>query len=130
MRVPLLAATSILVAACASPGDPAVTASANAGQCFFANQIDNFRTDDDGSTYIRSRQGDVFRLVSPAGCTSPAIARSIAVEPYVSNSQRICAGEQARLRIATSSQPVTCIASVEGPIMDSAVSGLPNRSRP
>ena len=127
--------TAILLAiagasgACAPVNQPVAAGQSTAAQaCFTGDQVENFRVADSGAVYVRSRQGNVYRLDVPSSCFD-AGTTTISVTPDVSVSRRICAGDQARVQVGRSSaNPLTCIARVSGPVTDSSVSGLPSRS--
>lgn len=120
------AAAAILALAACAPVDPSpVHASADSGRCFTGSDVDNFRVDDENRMYVHSRRGGAFRFDAPPNCFSASTA-SISVEPVGGASERICPGDQARVRVTDrSSIALTCIARVVGPITDSAISGLP-----
>ena len=130
MRLPALIVLVLAGAGCA-PADPSglgVDADLASGRCFRAGQIHTFHVAD-RVAYVRSNQGDVYRLAAPGSCFDAGTA-SLTVEPYLGVSERLCVGEEARVRVTrTASTPLTCVARVEGPITDSSVSGLPARQR-
>ena len=115
--------------ACAPIDQPMTTGQSSAAEaCFTGDQVENFRVADSSTLYVRSRQGNVYRLDAPSSCFGPGTT-TIGVTPYVSVNPRICVGDQARVQVGTSSAvPLTCIARVSGPVTDSSVSGLPSRS--
>jgi hypothetical protein len=122
-----LTALALAGAACA-PVDESMDLAATdaAARCFHADEVDNFRITDEQQIYIHTRRSGAFRLdASVANCADRATT-AIEVEPYVGASHRLCPGEQARVRLVTSSNiPRSCIVRIEGPITDSSVSGFP-----
>ena len=130
MRLPLLTAFALTAVACApvEGGGLANDTDLASGRCFHAGQIHAFNVVD-RVAYVRSNQGDVYRLAAPRNCFD-AGTTGLTVEPHVRGGQRLCADEEARVRVArASSAPLTCIARIEGPVADSSVSGLPARQR-
>ncbi|MBA4805157.1 MAG: hypothetical protein H2038_10945 [Brevundimonas sp.] len=129
MRLLLPVIAGLALAGCApvgTGGEASGHMTAATGQCFRASQIHTFSTPDD-STYVRSNQGYVYRLSGPGACFGRGVT-SLSLEPTGGVGERICVGEEARVRVVrTDTFPLTCIARVEGPITDSSVSGLPAR---
>ena len=114
-------------AACAPVDEPMDLAATDAAaRCFRADEVDNFRITDERLIYIHTRRSGAFRLDSSVANCADRAATAIEVEPYVGASHRLCPGEQARVRLTTSSNiPRSCIVRIEGPITDSAISGFP-----
>ena len=111
--------------ACAPVGGGAGPEAKTVRACFTSADVDNFRIASSQQVYVHSRLGGAFRLDTPPNCFDAA-SRALVVEPYVSVSERICSGDQARVRVLdASAAPKTCRAQVTGPITDSMVSGLP-----
>ena len=128
MRLLASALAGLTLAACApmAGGGSSADLAAAPGQCVRASQIHAFSTPGDAA-YVRSNQGYVYRLAGPESCFGPGVV-SLSIEPAGGVSERVCVGEEARVRVArTDSFPITCIARVEGPITDSSVSELPGR---
>lgn len=100
---------------------------ARPGPCFVGSQLSNFRVEDERTVYVRSRQGDVYRLDTPPGCFDAGTV-TVRISSRDRPSNRICIGDQARVEVGrNASTPLACIARVSGPITDSSVSGLPAR---
>lgn len=116
-----------LLSACASDGT-GPSSSLATGQSFRGGDVDNFNVKDRQTLYVSSRQGFVFRLDAPQGCY-PIGTDSVSVTPLRGGDPRISIGDQAIVRILQGRDvPVNCVATVAGPITDSAVSGLRSRT--
>ena len=123
-----LGAAAASLAACAPVEGGGVSTAADAGLCFEAAQVSNFRTENDRQVYIRSQRGDVFRLDTTAPNCFDAATRSLAIEPYGGSRARMCPGDQVRVRVIDGSPtPKTCIARLSERITVSDASGLPGR---
>ena len=132
---PAVAAAVALTASCAPNGDMAA-AGAAAGperQCFYADQVRNFRAGDSGQLYIRVMRDQVFELNSSGGCTDLDFTHRLAITPEPASlaGGRICTGDWARITLPASSAPVqTCRARVSRVLTPEEVAALPNAHRP
>ena len=125
MRAAITMLLTFAAAGCAPVERGARVESETARACFTSADVDNFRIASSQQVYVHSRLGGAFRLDTPPNCFDAA-SRALVVEPYVSVSERICSGDQARVRVLdASAAPKTCRPQVTGPITDSTVSGLP-----
>lgn len=121
------AAISGCAAADATSPGTAGTSSLTNGQCLRGNDVNNFNVTERGTAYVSTRQGYVFRLDAAESCFTVS-TDSLSVTPLMGADPRVCVGDQARVRVGKDrSIPVTCIATLSGPIRDSAVSGLRSR---
>lgn len=120
-----LAVAGIAAAACAPMDGSMNSASNDVARCLRTADVDNFRVVSSQQAYVHSRRGGAFRLDAAPNCFEPSTT-GVVVEPYVAASPEMCAGDQVRTRTQmTSGPPRTCVARIEGPITDGAVSGLP-----
>lgn len=132
----MMLAAAVAAAGCAaatSQGDGTrtdgtqATSSLTNGQCFRGDDVNNFNVGDDHTLYVSTRQGYVFEARTAADCFGPS-SDAVSLEPLGGSNPRICVGSQARVTVQKSrSVPMTCVAQINGPIRDSAVSGLRSR---
>ncbi len=121
----LFAVSALGFAACAPMEAPMDTASGDVAPCLRTGDVDNFRVASDRQAYVHSRRGGAFRLDAAPNCFDPS-TRGVVVEPQVATSPQMCSGDRVRVQVQMSSPiPKTCIATIEGPITDGDVSGLP-----
>ncbi len=132
---PAVAAAVALTASCAPNGDmdmPGVAAGPE-HQCFYGEQVRNFRAGGPGQLYIRAMRNQVFELNSSGGCTDLDFTHRIAITPDVGGlaGGRICTGDWARIALpASSAPPRTCRARVTRLLTEAEVAALPDAHRP
>lgn len=137
MIFPAVAAAAALTASCAPTGDmgmPGSAASADAGrQCFYSDQVRNFRAGGPNQLYIRAPRDQVFELNASGGCTDLDFTHRLVISPdgggFVGG--RICTGDWTRITLPASSAPVqTCRARVSRVLTETEVAALPDAQRP
>lgn len=126
-----------LIAGCAAapgstPGYGTSRARADAPerQCFFRQEVDNFRSGDGPSLYLKVRGSGVYQLTTAGGCTDLDNAYRLAIVPEMGAS-RLCTDEWATLAVPGSAAPIqTCRARIDKKLTDAEVAALPARYRP
>lgn len=119
----LSSAFAVALTACApmEGGDDMAMASVSPASCFTTGDVDNFRVESDSQAVVHSRRRAVFRLDGAANCFTSDTTR-VAVEPYLSASERMCPGDRVSVQVQTGSlMPKTCLATVSGPVSDSTL---------
>ncbi len=126
--ITLALATLSGCAANGSDNDGRQLSSVASGQCFDGAAVNNFNVKDRRTLYVSTRQGYVYKLQTPADCFSQGTT-GVTVSPFSASGPRVCVGGQASTTSAGFRGGVTerCVASVSGPIADSAESGLRSR---
>lgn len=132
---PAVAAAVALTASCAPNADmgAAGVAAGPEHQCFYADQVRNFRAGGPGQLYIRAMRDQVFELNSSGGCTDLDFTHRLAITPEPAGlaGGRICTGDWARITLPASSAPVrTCRARVSRMLTAEEVAALPDAHRP
>lgn len=131
----VLASTAGLMVGCAAA--PAGTASRDATgtarperQCFFPQQIDNFRSANATTLYLKVRGGAVYELSTTGACTDLDNAYRLAIVPDLGAS-RLCTNEWATVSAPGPAGPLqTCRAHIEKTLTDAEIAALPARYRP
>ena len=128
----LLAAVGAL-SACAPVAAPSAdtpaSPSGSSRQCFYADQVDNFRGDNQ-TLYIRGRNKDVFELKTLGYCADIDFALGIAFVPDA-GMNRLCTGDMTRIGIAGGGSPRTpCRVQVVKKLSEAEIEALPARNRP
>ncbi|MCS6627471.1 DUF6491 family protein [Roseibacterium beibuensis] len=133
---PAVAAALALTASCAPTSDmgmPGDRADGPERQCFYGEQVRNFRAGSAGQLYIRAMRDQVYELNSSGGCTDLDFAQRLAITPDVGGlaGGRICTGDWARITLPASSAPVrTCRARVSRVLTEAEIAALPDPHRP
>ena len=131
-----VAAATALAASCAPTGDIGAPSAAAAGpehQCFYGDQVRNFRAGGTGQLYIRALRGQVFELNSSGGCTDLDFTHRLAITPELGGlgGGRICTGDWARITLPAASAPVqSCRARVSRVLTEAEIAALPDARRP
>ena len=101
-------------------------------QCFYSDQVRNFRTSSDNILYVRDTRNAVYQLDSTAGCWDIGSQYALTITPYLgSGSTRLCVGDDARIGLTSSGfGPRTCRARVTRTLSEEQVAALPSRDRP
>src|SRR5690606_29449126 len=84
MICPAVAAAAALAASCAPSGDMGMPGSAAADpgrQCFYGDQVRNFRAGGPNQLYIRAPRDEVFELNASGGCTDLDFTHRLAITP-------------------------------------------------
>ncbi|MNR20431.1 hypothetical protein D3C85_1372700 [compost metagenome] len=126
----LVAVGATALSACApmTGANPNQTAS-SAGQCFYADQVDNFRGNNQ-TLYIRTRNKDVFELQSFGNCPNIDFAFAIAFLPNT-GVNRLCTGDLSRIVVAGGGTPRDqCRVQIVKKLTEAEVAALPARDRP
>ena len=132
---PAAAAAVALTASCAPNGDmgmPGVAAGPE-HQCFYGEQVRNFRAGGPDQIYIRAMRNQVFELNSSGGCTDLDFTHRLAITPDVGGlaGGRICTGDWARITLPGSAAPsAMCRARVDRVLTAEQVAALPSAHRP
>ena len=131
---PAVAAAVALTASCAPNGDMGASgmAASPEHQCFYGDQVRNFRAGGHSQLYIRSMRDQVFELNASGGCTDLEFTHRIAITPDPGlGGGRICTGDWARITLPDSSAPVrTCRARVSRTLTPEEIAALPDAHRP
>lgn len=126
-----------LIAGCAAaPGSPPESGTGPARtksperQCFSQHQVDNFRTGEPQTLYLRARGSGVYRLTTAGACTDLETAYGLAIAPEMGAS-RLCTEEWVTVTVPGSAAAVqTCRARIERKLTEAEVAALPARYRP
>lgn len=126
----VVAAGATALSACAPMTGAEPTRTSSMGQqCFYANQVDNFRGDNQ-TLYVRARNKDVFELQTFGGCSDIDFAFGIAFLPN-SGINRLCTGDLSRIIVAGGMEPrAQCRVQVVKKLTEAEVAALPARNRP
>lgn len=134
MRLTLLAASGLLVlsagalAACAPSA--AESGARPVRQCFETSQVQNFRSQQGSTLYVRALHG-VYELQTSGGCVDLDNAMRIALVPTPAGLGRACVGDWVDVRIASAgSGPSPCRARIARQLTEEEVEALPSRLRP
>lgn len=129
---PLLmaAAGATALSACAPMGATKPSpAGAGERQCFYADQIDNFRGNNQ-TLYVRARNKDVFELKTLGYCDNIDFTFSIAFLPDA-GFNRLCTGDLSRILVSGGTPPrAPCRVQVVKKLTEAEVMALPARDRP
>ena len=129
---PLLAvavAATALSACAPTTGTEAARTPARGQQCFYTDQIDNFRGNNQ-TLYIRARNKDVYELQSLGYCADIDFAFAIAFLPDAGLSRR-CTGDFSRIVVSGGPPPRNqCRVQVVKKLTEAEVMALPARDRP
>lgn len=133
MRRSLMILTTVIGLMAGSATLPAAAparAEAPGRQCFFQQQVDNFRAGATPTLYLKVRGSGVYAVSTGGGCTDLDIAYRLAIVPDAGSS-RLCTDDFVTLSTAGSTgSPQTCRARIEKKLTDEEVAALPARSRP
>ncbi|WEK58243.1 MAG: DUF6491 family protein [Candidatus Brevundimonas phytovorans] len=125
----LLLAGAVALSACAPMSAQDGAQPPARSQCFYTDQVDNFRGDNQ-TLYIRTRNKDVFELQTLGYCADIDFAFGIGFVPDASLS-RLCTGDFSRILVSggpTPRQP--CRVQVVKKLTEAEVTALPARDRP
>jgi hypothetical protein len=126
----LVPAVGLLIGSAAAPSATPARAEAPERQCFYQQQVDNFRSGADQTLYLKVRGGGVYQLSASGACTDLDNAYRLAIVPEMGAS-RLCTDEWATLAVPGSAAPVqTCRARIDKKLTDAEVAALPARYRP
>jgi hypothetical protein len=99
-------------------------------QCFSPHQVDNFRTGEPQTLYLRARGAGVYRLTTAGACSDLETAYGLAVAPEMGAS-RLCTEEWVTVTVPGSAAAVqTCRARIDRRLTEAEVAALPARYRP
>ena len=126
----LLAAGATALSACAPMTGAESTRTSSMGQqCFYADQVDNFRGNNQ-TLYVRARNNDVFELKILGYCADIDFAFGIAFLPN-SGINRLCTGDLSRIIVGSGPSPSNqCRVQVIKKLTAAEVAALPERNRP
>lgn len=132
MRQSLLVLVPVvgLMAGCAaSPAAAPVRAESPQRQCFFQQQVENFRSGMSSTLYLKVRGSGVYELTTAGDCDlGNAVQLAIVAEM---GSSRLCTDDWVTLGTpARGGPPQTCRAFIEKTLSDAEVAALPARYRP
>jgi len=126
----LAAAGAAALSACApTAANDDGAATAPGARCFYADQVDNFRGDNQ-TLYVRTRNKDVFELQTLGYCANIDFAFSIGFVPDASLN-RLCTGDFSRILVSGGPTPrEPCRVQVVRKLTETEVAALPARDRP
>jgi hypothetical protein len=126
----LIPVVGLMVGSAAIPATAPARADAPERQCFFQQQVDNFRSGEAQTLYLKVRGSGVYRLNTAGACTDLDNAYQLAIVPEMGAS-RLCTDEWATIAVPGSSAPIqACRARIEKKLTDAEVAALPARYRP
>lgn len=98
-------------------------------QCFFQQQVDNFRSARAPTLYLKVRGSGVYELTTAGDCDlDNAVQLAIVAE---AGSSRLCTDDWVTLGTpARGGPPQTCRAFIEKKLTDAEVAAIPARYRP
>lgn len=127
---------ALAVAACSAPGQMASGTASEAvsgvpqRQCFFQQQIDNFRAGSSTTLYVKVRGGDVYEVNTSGACTALQDAFRMAIVADAGAS-RLCTNDWVTVAAPDANgQGQTCRAHIDRKLTEAEVAALPARSRP
>lgn len=135
MRAAVLSLSLLTVlAACAPTGQNAADAGVTRRerQCFDVRQVDNFRSGDTGTLYLRVRTREVYS-VQTGVCNDVDYALQLAILPEgaAGLSSQLCTGDWARLVTPGTGLPnAPCRVRIERRLSAEEIAALPSRYRP
>jgi hypothetical protein len=136
VRQPLLRLVPVVALLTGCAADPAsgparTRADLPERQCFYQQQIDNFRSGGVAQTlYLKVRGAGVFEVSTAGACNDLGDAFRLAIVPETGAS-RLCTDDWVTLATPGSTSPVqTCRARIEKKLTDAEVAALPARYRP
>ncbi|PZO06010.1 MAG: hypothetical protein DCF29_06685 [Alphaproteobacteria bacterium] len=127
--------SSVLAACAPMSGDKASLApeARSQRQCFYVNQVNNFRQGRANEVYLRVSRSDVYRLDGAGGCDDVDFASRLAILPDgagVSGS-RLCTDDRAQLVVPGSTSPASvCRVRISTRLTAEEVAALPAAYRP
>lgn len=128
------AALALAVSACApaietSSADGA--AASGARQCFYANQVRNFRSAGMTTVYLRGSDNAVYEVNAAGGCRDLDFTTSLAITSDTAGavSERLCVGDSARIIVPNSMQGA-CRVRISRQLTAEEVAALPSTQRP
>lgn len=128
----LVTAPLVLGCAGAAPGkgeQAQVQTASPERQCFSPQQVDNFRTADATTIYLKARPNTVYELTTNGGCNDVDGATRLAILPEVGS--RLCSGDWATIAVPGSTQAIQrCRVQIAKVLSAEEVAALPARNRP
>lgn len=99
-------------------------------QCFDPSRIVNFAAGDVQRLYVRTMNGEVFRINS-ASCVDTGLTPSLSITPTDGIGSRLCEGDGVEIAVPNPSfGPGRCRAQVDRVLTQAEVAALPGRERP
>ncbi len=138
MAVRSLVCTTLVLAlsACA----PAMDTASNGGgadiagggrQCFYANQVRNFRSAGITTVYLRANDNAVYEVNSAGGCRDLDFTNSLAITSDLPGlNERLCVGDSARITVPGAGAAGMCRVRVSRVLTVEQVAALPSAQRP
>lgn len=139
MAVRALVCTTLALAlsACA-PGME--TASSDGGadsaggnrQCFYANQVRNFRSAGIATVYLRANDGAVYEVSGAGGCRDLDFTNSLVITSDLGGglNDRLCVGDSARITVPGAGAAGMCRVRISRALTTEQVAALPSAQRP
>lgn len=125
----MIAVGATALSACAMSGNTQSPSGASERQCFYADQVDNFRGNNQ-TLYIRARNKDVFELKTLGYCDNIDFAFRIGFVPDA-GFNRLCTGDVSRILVSGGTPPrAPCRVQVVKKLSEAEVAALPARDRP
>lgn len=116
-------------AAAKSPAEPAAKpASKPARQCFWANQVNSFASDDDRHVYVRVGVKDIYELEMFGRCHDIDWTQKIGIVSR--GGSTICSGLDAEIIAPSPIGPQRCQVSKVRKLSEAEIKALPKRARP
>lgn len=126
----LLPVAGLMVGSAVVPAAAPVRAETPERQCFFQQQIDNFRTDGSQTLYLKVRGSGVYKLSTAGACNDLDGAYQMAIVADMGGS-RLCTDEWATVAVPGSAGPLqSCRVRIDKKLTDAEVAALPAHSRP
>ena len=122
----------LLISACSQTNAPTYAAAAARPerQCFFVEQVDNFRQAQGQTLHLKVRNKDVYRVEAAGYCQDLNFATRLAIVPQLGSS-RLCAGDPATIVVPGSNQGANaCRVHIVKRLNTEELAALPARDRP
>lgn len=127
-------AAVLAVSGCApTAGEGGTTETASSRQCFFADEVRNFRGGETQSIYVRDLRNQVFELRGAGFCRDLDYALALSIRPQTGGINRLCTGDWAEVAVAGGGATPSmgpCRVQVTRALTEAEVEALPSRQRP
>lgn len=109
---------------------PAKAADQEAGQCFYARDVNGFQAANDRTVYIRVGVNDIYRLDLMYDCTGLTFRQSIGINSVPSGDSLVCSAIQADVVYQENGIPERCPVTGLHKLSADEITALPKRDRP
>lgn len=129
-------ATALTLSACAPfmPTDSTDAAADTAGggrQCFYANQVRNFRSAGITTVYLRANDNSVYEVNGAGGCRDLDFTNSLVITSDLPGlNERLCVGDSARITVPGAGAAGMCRVRISRALTAEQVAALPSAQRP